>query len=256
MSVKAELLKTFHDRYTGVDQSYEISSEALKQMMSTIYAPGPSFYAIFDFKIKRVECVSNSIKEVLGIDPDIFSMDQIMEQLHEDDVHHMGKCQEIIELFTMKILSREERPFYKRTFQYRMIHLDGSIKLLLHQSKLLYDIHNNFMGKSFILVSDISQFTDKRSEGVSFLDGRGHQSYHNVTSTEQLLNLTENINELSERELEILRLLSEGHKSKEIASMLRISYDTVRTHRNNILKKRNFKNISQAIAHYIRQGFL
>ncbi len=256
MSVKADLIKSIHDRYKGVNKSYEVSSNELKGLISTIYAPGPSFYAIFDFEIKRVEYVNNKIKDVLGIDPQVFSMDQIMEQIHEDDISHMGNCQHLIEIFTRQILTNEERPFYKRSFQYRMKHIDGSEKVMLHQSMLIYNGAHKFLGKSFILISNISQFTDVRNEGVSFIDNRGHKSYHNITSAQQLNELSKSLNELSERELEILRMISEGYKSKEIASMLNITYDTVRTHRNNILKRKGFKNISQAMAYYLRKGVL
>ena len=59
---------------------------------------------------------------------------------------------------------------------------------------------------------------------------------------------------ISARELEILYLLSEGLSSREIADQLCISYDTVRTHRNNILKKTKFKTLTQAVSHCVRDG--
>lgn len=52
---------------------------------------------------------------------------------------------------------------------------------------------------------------------------------------------------LSERELNIIRLLAEGLTSIEIADKLFISEHTVRTHRKNILRKTEFSNTSQLI---------
>lgn len=52
---------------------------------------------------------------------------------------------------------------------------------------------------------------------------------------------------LSEREIEVIRLLSEGLTSLEIAEKLYLSEHTVKTHRKNILKKLNFKNSSQVV---------
>lgn len=256
MGVKAELLKSIHDKYTGVEKSYDISKETISKMLSIIYAPGPSFYAIFDFMTKRVEYVSNGILNVLGTDANTSSMDEIMELLHEEDVKHMKNCQELIEYFTNDVLNTEAKPYYKRTFQYRMKHAVGVYKLLLHQSMLIYNSKKKFLGKSFILISDISRFSKTRNDGVSFIDNRGHRSYHNITSVNQLYKLTKPFNELSEREIQILRMIAKGHKSKEIASILEITYDTVRTHRNNILKRQEFNNISQAMAYYLRKGVL
>jgi DNA-binding NarL/FixJ family response regulator len=49
--------------------------------------------------------------------------------------------------------------------------------------------------------------------------------------------LKEEYQMLSDREIEILKLILEGHKSEYIAKQLFISLNTVNTHRRNILKK-------------------
>ena len=47
---------------------------------------------------------------------------------------------------------------------------------------------------------------------------------------------------LSRRELEVLSLILDGKTNKEIAEELFISFDTVKTHRKNILQKTGAKN--------------
>lgn len=47
---------------------------------------------------------------------------------------------------------------------------------------------------------------------------------------------------LTEKEVEVLRLVKEGFTSKEIAEQLGISYKTVQVHRHNILKKMQQRN--------------
>ena len=44
---------------------------------------------------------------------------------------------------------------------------------------------------------------------------------------------------LTKREMEILKMFSQGMKNKQIAEKLFISYNTVRAHRANIFKKLN-----------------
>ncbi|MBE2199968.1 MAG: response regulator transcription factor [Anaerolinea sp.] len=58
---------------------------------------------------------------------------------------------------------------------------------------------------------------------------------------------------LSERELEVLHLVSQGLKNREIAAQLFISENTVRTHLRNILDKLHVQNRVQAAA-LLRQG--
>jgi DNA-binding NarL/FixJ family response regulator len=60
--------------------------------------------------------------------------------------------------------------------------------------------------------------------------------------------------ELSERELEILRLIAEGHANKEIARQLVISERTARTHVSSILRKLGLSSRTQAALLAVREG--
>jgi two-component system invasion response regulator UvrY len=63
------------------------------------------------------------------------------------------------------------------------------------------------------------------------------------------------VNSLSNRELEIIKLIKEGLSSKEISTQLNISLKTVEVHRHNILKKLNLKN-SAALVNFINSAGL
>jgi DNA-binding NarL/FixJ family response regulator len=55
------------------------------------------------------------------------------------------------------------------------------------------------------------------------------------------------VNDLSLREIGIIKLIKEGLSSKEISSVLEISTRTVEVHRHNILKKLKLKNSTSLI---------
>lgn len=57
---------------------------------------------------------------------------------------------------------------------------------------------------------------------------------------------------ISEREKEILRLICESNSSKEISDKLNISFSTVKTHRNHLMKKTEAKNIADLIIYAIK----
>jgi DNA-binding NarL/FixJ family response regulator len=59
--------------------------------------------------------------------------------------------------------------------------------------------------------------------------------------------------ELSERELEILQAIAEGHANKEIARRLSISERTARTHVSNILRKLGLTSRTQAALLAVRE---
>lgn len=66
--------------------------------------------------------------------------------------------------------------------------------------------------------------------------------------------LDEDIEPLTTREVEILKLIAEGYSNTEIGSMLYISPRTVDTHRTNIMKKLKVKNIAGLIKYAIQSG--
>jgi len=63
------------------------------------------------------------------------------------------------------------------------------------------------------------------------------------------------LNVLSRREMDIIRLIKEGMSSKKIASQLDISLKTVEVHRYNILKKLGLKNTASLVNFINAQGF-
>ena len=62
--------------------------------------------------------------------------------------------------------------------------------------------------------------------------------------------------ELSGREREILKLLAEGYSNREIADFLSISVKTVETHRANIMRKHNFKNVTELVLYAFRNHII
>ncbi|NWF71077.1 MAG: response regulator transcription factor [Chloroflexi bacterium] len=63
-------------------------------------------------------------------------------------------------------------------------------------------------------------------------------------------------NSLTEREMEVLRQLAQGKTNKEIAEMLVVSEETVKTHVGNILTKLQLAHRMQAVLYALKQGLI
>jgi DNA-binding NarL/FixJ family response regulator len=61
---------------------------------------------------------------------------------------------------------------------------------------------------------------------------------------------------LSPRELEVVKLIAEGHTSDEIGEMLFISKKTVDRHRANVLEKLGMRNRVELTRYAIRRGLV
>jgi DNA-binding NarL/FixJ family response regulator len=62
--------------------------------------------------------------------------------------------------------------------------------------------------------------------------------------------------ELTDREIEVLRMLAEGHGSAEIAAVLNIAQATAQTHLRAIMRKLNAGTRQEAVEMARRQGYL
>jgi two-component system nitrate/nitrite response regulator NarL len=61
---------------------------------------------------------------------------------------------------------------------------------------------------------------------------------------------------LTKREIEILKFIAEGNSNQEIANKLYISYNTVDTHRKNIMHKLSIKNTAGLVRYAIEKGLI
>ena len=73
---------------------------------------------------------------------------------------------------------------------------------------------------------------------------------------QDLLRDTKVRHDLTEREMEVLRLLAHGLTNREIATELVVSEETVKTHVGNILAKLHLAHRTQAVIHALQQGLI
>jgi two-component system, NarL family, response regulator NreC len=67
---------------------------------------------------------------------------------------------------------------------------------------------------------------------------------------------SDDISILSERELEVLKLIALGHANKEIAEMLYLSVKTVETYKTRIMEKLNLTSRAALVRFALKQGLL
>jgi DNA-binding NarL/FixJ family response regulator len=103
------------------------------------------------------------------------------------------------------------------------------------------------------------------SEFFEMLDGlrRGEAAMTRQTTSRLMKGFTdfssqqaEPVESLTQRELELLRLVAEGLSNKAIARTLSISENTVKYHVRNILQKLGVQNRTQAVAQALCSGLI
>jgi DNA-binding NarL/FixJ family response regulator len=67
---------------------------------------------------------------------------------------------------------------------------------------------------------------------------------------------TEDYDGLTDRELDILKLVGQGLSNKQIGKQLFISDRTVQAHLSNIFSKLNVSSRTEAVMHAVRKGWI
>ncbi len=62
--------------------------------------------------------------------------------------------------------------------------------------------------------------------------------------------------ELTQRELEVVKLIAEAHTNKQIAQILNLSEKTVESHRGNVLAKLGMRDRVELVRYAIRRGLI
>lgn len=133
------------------------------------------------------------------------------------------------------------------------------IVLTMHEEKALVKKMTELGAKGFLfknsdkveLVNAIKIVNSGGSYFTAALTSKLLESYQtgSPASTHSVLILTD-------REIEILKLIAAGFSNKEIGDKLYISHRTVDTHRTNLMKKLEVSNIAGLIRFAIKNGYI
>ena len=174
------------------------------------------------------------------------------ETKHPDDLQNTKKLlREILQV--LAVIPTASRANYSFSFDYRIIKPNGeAVRILEHNSVLQQDSEGNITHLLGVC-NDITQW--KRNETqLASLSSVTDKQYFLFTSDKTKSTNPKTI--LSKRELEIVKLISQGHSSKYIADKLFISFHTVNTHRQKIIEKTNTKNTGGLVQFAVCNGLI
>jgi DNA-binding NarL/FixJ family response regulator len=112
-------------------------------------------------------------------------------------------------------------------------------------------------------VKNISLKTDEKKDLLLSIEMAVKKRKHfSDQILDMILELSENKNMstemagLTQSEIEIVKLIADGHTTKDIALKKHISFHTVMTHRKNIFRKLEINNVTELIRFAVRQGLI
>ena len=227
--------------------------EVYKKMLEVFHV-GNFYYYIFNVATAGMEFVSNTIHNILGINPEDFSAEYIFEYIHSDDLNRFAAHEKEVTRF-FGDLTPEEVLRYKVSYDYRLRCADGTYKWILMQTLTLQSDEQGSVIRVLGVQTDITHLkTEDKPSGLSFIGLNGAPSYYNVqVGGDVLLSSKE---PFSKREKEVLQLVLSGKNSHEIADILSLSVHTVNSHRKNIFAKSDCKSLAELGYKAVKMGWL
>lgn len=230
-------------------------SEKIKNQVANFFSAGEFYYYIFNFETLKMEYVSKSVEQVLGIKLEKFSLEKLLSFYHPDDIEKMKEKELAALEFKLNRIEPDQITDYKTVYLLRFLLADGSVKKILHQAKAINISKNGKIQQVLGVHTDLSYLNIPIDHKISFISEK-YPSYYSLDPTNLVLEKINKKSTFSSQEIKIITLIAQGKTNAEIGKTLFIAETTVKTHRKNILSKGNTVNTPHLIANCIREGLI
>ena len=201
----------------------------LREGLRALLSADPNFDIVGEAKDGReaVRCVEK-------LEPNLLLMDLSMPRMSGmDAISEIKRRYSETKIIALTVHKTEE--YLLTTLQ---AGVDGYVLKDATHDELVLAIHNVMAGKRYL------------SPGIS---GKVIEGYLEGKEDSQAVSSWQ---KLSQREREVLKLIAEGYKNKEIAEDLCISLKTVEKHRANLMKKLDLHNAAGLTVYAVDKGLV
>lgn len=200
----------------------------------------------FDYRNLSLAFFTGNIEELTGYPEAMFrakGMETSFTMIHPEDRPELFRFQKIV-FDSFHQLTLEEKHTFEFSYTTRWVHRKtNAISWMLGKVRpYLIDAAGNFAMDLHIIVQ---LHTPPKSSGYDW-------NYSYLKEDDTRIFVSKNspnsrVVALTKKEKDIVKLILVGKESKEIAEELNISVNTVATHRKNILKKLNARNVGEMV---------
>lgn len=225
-----------------LDVDYDLWNER-RASIQTFSEMSQSCIFMVDVFKERYDFASDNFARMFGYNPAWIKTireqgDLLEERIHPDDRDELVDYQIEHGQFIYS-LPQEERNDYQQIFQMRMLNARQEYVNVISRHQVIQKDKN---GKAWIVMGVMDLSPDQTPAG------RVKRTVINRKTGEILAATAIPADQqLTKREIEILKLIRQGFLSKEIAYKLNLSIYTVNNHRKNILAKLKANNVVEAI---------
>jgi DNA-binding CsgD family transcriptional regulator len=256
---RTELVKTFKETFFFKRELLPLDRNVLSDRYRALLENINGFVFLCNYTTAQYEYISDSIKAHLGYDVRNYSPEELtdftLNLIHEKHREFM------MNTFAPAVFSylKENATLttgmdYRYTCSMLLKNIHGVYQWFLVDTNIIEVDENGFPVRTLITCTNIHQF--KKDDTIYYnMLKKNHEGIYEVIF-EGTENNTKTEYQLTQRELQIISLISQGYTNKEIAEMLYISVETAKTHRKNLLKKTHCKGTAELANFAFSRGLL
>lgn len=246
------LNQTWEKSQLKANKSTRFHKIAFKEIINSIISTGQFYFYVVNFSDMSLSDVSPAIQQIHGFNPKKVTFKDILATIHPDDIPFVAKCEKSVIDFFYNIKTPDLLPFYKVNYCFRSKMKNGEYQLINFQALILSLDEDGKFEKSLNIHTCVSHISTRNAYKYSLIGLNGKPSYMNRSVDSDNHELLK----FSAREIEIIKMTTEGMTNNQIAIRLELSPETVKKHRKNVLKKTNCTNTPQLIKKCMDMGFL
>ncbi|MDR2271370.1 MAG: LuxR C-terminal-related transcriptional regulator [Sphingobacterium sp.] len=254
MKKQQHLLSNLWESYPdAISNQYSVPEKVpIGRFLTELLAIGPFYYYVINIVDNSLHHIHENLLCLHGTKTYPSTVKQIIDYIHPDDLNFVFEAEKAT-LLKMEKMGFGKDILYRTSYCFRMKSADGSYHLFHHQGIHLSQDQEGRFTTALNIHTDISHITTINNH-IVLVNAVGDRNYCQLDLSVGLPEL--NLPKLSKREMEVLRLLTQGLSSQQIADKLFISPLTVRAHRKNLLKKTTCSNSGCLIKKCIEFGLI
>jgi DNA-binding CsgD family transcriptional regulator len=223
------------------------------EMLKRLSEVERSLYAVYDMNRNNYLLKSEEQNRLFGISEKDINIDSEIhyQNIHPDDLSFVLETDNMVYRFFSELPADEKKNF-KLVYDFRTKNTEGIYRRYMHQTIILEQDKN---GKAWLTLVISDMLSEKAAAEkpqrrmINMKTGKLH--LFNVVDSD-----SNSVKLLTNRETEVLSLIGSGYDSINISDKLNISVNTVNNHRQNILRKTNTENTTQALLYCKRLGII
>lgn len=233
------------------DGSFSFNTAIYRKMLNLFHV-GPFYYYVFNCGTADFEYLDEQAAVITGYPQDVLSPRFIYGKVHPEDLAYVINFEDRVTSFYEQ-LPIGKRMSYKTSYDYRVLRADGHYIRLLQQVTAIQVGEDGSVYRTFGVHTDITHLKPEGKPILNFVGLDGEPTFSD-SETKGVFEARKPL--LTKRELEIVKLISEGYTTVRTADMLCISVNTVHTHRRNIMAKTKAGTPAELVRIAVASGWL